>query len=569
MFSSPLQRAIKRGMRPGANLVDELRDLSDYAIRSKSDARAICDALRTERSEQSRSPEHYPSRLHALISLFQNVASRAVPAFDVLSAEGLPQLFLIFDSKLQSQDPEDVSDLLFVLKILAMYGTRSGAERIVQAAKFPLDLGASMWHAVLAAFSRDHPHRDYVYRALSDPLPRGFLAVALLDSANDAAIHGALQRHPYDSQAGWRQLQEWLEVTRPDHESYALSAAAALPFINQPARDQLLALALEHVDRRVQLEAAWVASKLGRDSGLKSLVTFCLDVNYSCTAQRYLDELDRADLIPSEVREASFQARAKFAEWLAHPNELGRPPDELEIVDHRQLAWPPESHLRPFWLMRYRLNDRTGLDDDDVGCGVVGSTTWCFYSYEMQQRPLEDVYAFHACWEMECANLIHENEVLDSAEYAPLLRQWSGPAPDAATIARIAEISPKLQTSARIVAVAIATLERQDGWLVLDGPRTEWYPKSEQPDGTDEKVVLKIHVGRQLLGFKGQSKRNDYLVPSTPRRSPQQFVATYERLLREVSEAAPSRQVELVGNYGLLALDFEKYINALVESGSN
>ena len=235
---------------------------------------------------------------------------------------------------------------------------------------------------ILSSFSEGHPHRDFIFKSLSDPLPAKFIAVALLDTANRSAIEGKLLRHPFDSEAGWERLENWLVESDPENSSFAHSATAALPFVSNPRRDQLLALAMDHIDVGVQIEAAWAAGNLGRESGLKILTRFSKDFSHSDIAQRYLTELGREDLISSEVREPSFQARAEFAHWLAHPNELGRPPDEVEIVDHRTLAWPPAKELTPFWLLRYRIRDQTGLENDDVDCGLVGSVTWCFFSYK-------------------------------------------------------------------------------------------------------------------------------------------------------------------------------------------
>ncbi len=52
--------------------------------------------------------------------------------------------------------------------------------------------------------------------------------------------------------------------------------------------DQLLALAMDHLDTGVQIEAAWAAAKLGRDAGLKMLARYCRDVNHSAPQRRQL-----------------------------------------------------------------------------------------------------------------------------------------------------------------------------------------------------------------------------------------------------------------------------------------
>jgi hypothetical protein len=176
-----------------------------------------------------------------------------------LYSQGLPQLVRIFDDASANVQDEQSGDLLFVLKILALFGSKAGAERIVSAARDPILAKGYLWHPILSVFASEHPHQEYVFDELSKPLPDGFLAVALLDAANRAAIEGKLACHPFNSAVGVRRMQSWLEDRNPDNFSYAHSATAALPFIDNPPRDQLLALAMDHVDSNIQLEAAWAA----------------------------------------------------------------------------------------------------------------------------------------------------------------------------------------------------------------------------------------------------------------------------------------------------------------------
>lgn len=561
VFSSPLRRAISRGLKADGNLVNELNELDDYSIQSRKDAKAICEALRTLPSDGPMGKSGFSSPLYAVSSLFQDVESAESPAFEVLYEEGLPELVRIFDETLAIGREEDEDDLLFLLKILAMYGSREGAERVIEAARRSLKSEGYLWHVVFSVLTEGHPQRDYIFEALSDPIPNDFIAIGLLDSATASAIDGNLEHHPFDSPDGYECLRRWLTDSDSDHSSYAHSATAALPFVQNPARDQLLALAMDHFDTGVQIEAAWAAGKLGREAGLKVLSRFCLDVNHSEVAQRYLHELDREDLVPDTAADASFQAKAMFSSWLAHPNELGEAPDELEIIDHRELAWPPEKEVSPFWIIQYRQRDRTGLEEDDVDCGLVGSVTWCFFTYKMHQRPPEDVYAIHAYWEMEHGDLIDENEVTDPSEYERMLSQWQGEPLESATITQVVEVSPKLDTPSRFIALARATLQGGEGWVVLDGERSQWYPKSEQPEDTHETAILKIHIGRQLLGFTETPDRKNFLTTSPKSRSDQEWIETYEGFVAEASQADAKRQEELLGTRSLLARHFEKYID--------
>jgi hypothetical protein len=559
IFDSILRRSIRRGLQPGRDLAKELRELGAYVVKSRGDAQAICEALD---QLPASAPTNANCPLRSLVTLFQNVPSADAPAFRELYVHGVPRLIRVLDQRIVDSDANKPDDLLLLLKILAMYGSREGAEQIVRAARRPFAPDSYMWHVILAQFSHEHPHREYVFDALSEPMPPGFIGVALLDSANSAAIVGTLPRHPFNSASGRKRLQDWLEDDDPERASYAHSTTAALPFIDEPDRNRLLELALDHFDAGVQMEAAWAAARLGREAGLRILARDCLDVNRSDTAQRYLNELSRPDLIPADAQEPGFRARAEFANWLAHPNELGRAPDEVEIVDHRMLAWPPERSERPFWLIRFRMQDETGLNDDRVECGLVGGMTWCFFTYKLHQRPPEDGYAIHCCWEMEHAGLIEQTDVTNSKEYAGMLGQWSGTPLTDARITKIAELSPKLGHPARLVALASATLDGCEGWAVLDGPRSTWYPRDEQPGDTGESVVLRIHVGRHLLGLTRTVDRRSYLSGESPQRDPKQIIAAYEKLLAIAESAPTDQQARMLAEGGPLGNHFDAYTAA-------
>jgi len=550
-------------MKPDGNLSNELRELGEYSIKSRKDAQAVCDALKRLDIECE---DSFNSPLHALTAMFQNVAGRDCPAFDVFSTTGQTELIRAFKARLKNDmERREASDLLFILKMLALYGSREGAETILEAARLPLKPDDYLWSVILSVFSDEHPQRDWLFDALSDPLPPDFIAVGLLDAANAAAIAGSLSKHPFDSPTGREQIRHWLTDPNPDHFSYAHSATATLPFITGDMREDFFLLAMDHLDAGVRMEAAWAAAKVGRSSGWELLAEFCRQVSHSEMAQQYLTELGRADLIPAEVRDPSFQAKATFAQWLAHPNELGRPPDELEIVDHRMLHWPPERAAQPFWLIRYLARDETGLEPDDVDCGLVGSTTWCFFSYEMNRRPPEDVYAIHCYWEMEHANLIMQADATDPKEYASILTQWRGEPLQSAVVTHVAELSPELNPPSRMVALASAKLNGEEGWVALDDAGGAWYPKAEQPDAHDS-GVLKIHVGRQLLGFREQPNRREWLARPQPTIDPVQLITNYEKLVKECEQADVKRQEELLESHGPLERYFGKYVDAMVQA---
>jgi hypothetical protein len=559
---TPLQLALDRGVQPGADLSDEIRGLGEVRVESRADAEAICRTLYL--LAEAPSPVGGESALHALIGLFQDIAGPDCPAFTVMVHDGIPRLANLIRKCIFEKSRWDDDDLMFALKILAMYGTPDGTEVVIDAARKPLKPDGYMWSVILGAYKKDHPQRERLLSALREPLPTKFLAVALLDSANAGLIEGADEPHPFDSPAGKERLESWLTDPDPDHSSYAISATAALPFISGPERDQLLALALDHAVVDVQLEAAWAAARLGREAGIQVLARYCLVVDQSDRARRYLTELGREDAIPADATDPDFQARAEFALWLAHPNELGRAPDEVTIIDQRELNWPPERTPKPFWLVKYCVRDTTGLKDDDVGVGLVGSVTFSLFSYKLEERPPEDGYAIHCYWEMQHRDLISEIEVEeDSTEYDRLLADYRAGSIVAERITRIAELSPELKYPQRLVAIARAKENDSTGWLVLDGARTRFYSHRELPDVSFETTVLGVHVGRQLLGFTDEPDRRKYLRGDRSGRSPQELIEAFDRLLNQARQDSLQAK-KWLGNNSPLASAFPEYVQAKV-----
>ena len=91
VFSSPLQRASRRGLAPNGDLADEMGKLRDYKIRSKKDAKAIVDALSRLPAADIKT-SGYKSPLDTLIRLFQDVDGRDAPAFEILRDAGIDEL---------------------------------------------------------------------------------------------------------------------------------------------------------------------------------------------------------------------------------------------------------------------------------------------------------------------------------------------------------------------------------------------------------------------------------------------------------------------------------------------
>lgn len=396
-----LEAALARGLSPNGDLIHELAQLRDYMVRTPASAHAICLALARLIELPPETPDlPVPSRtaLDWLAGLFQQVETRE--AFDILNMFGLPPLLSLFD------DRSNKLDLLYLLKLFALYQSKAGADRIILAAKEGFHHDGRLWSVIFRQLDLEHPHATRVMEALSQPLPSGFIRIAYLDWSNTFALAERVQKHPFDTDEGRACLRQLLTDHDPLHYSFAQSATAALPFLNSPERQDLLAVSLDHASPDVQMEGAWASAKLGSAAGVNILARLCLDPARSKQACQYLRELELAEAIPGEVLHPAFISQAELVTWLAHPDEFGRPPDEIKLFDARELYWPPTKDRRLVWLFKYSYD----VDDEDtkaqhgkyeVGVGMVGSITFSLIGETHPGMAPEDIYALHCCWELE------------------------------------------------------------------------------------------------------------------------------------------------------------------------
>jgi hypothetical protein len=337
------------------------------------------------------------SFLYHLAVLFQNDASD--DATRVLRDRGLPELARLFDGAAELPDcPSE--PLTIVCKIFALYSHEPGVERVAATVRrFPDEY---LWEVIFGLFAEEnHPLSSTLVEQLRDPLPDQFAAVAFLDFTNTLSRQKRLNEHPYDTPEGHRRLEAWLTDSNPDHFSYAHSSAASLPFIGTHVRTALAALAMDHPNTDVQMEAAWASAYRGGTAGVTFLARMCEEPNYSLTAQQYLEELGQANRIPAKALEPDFDAMAQMCRWLAHPHEFGDPPTQIELYDTRELDWPPTRDRRRMWLFKYTYAGRNEDSTDEVGLGMVGSITFALFGETTAEMSPEDAYGIHCCWELE------------------------------------------------------------------------------------------------------------------------------------------------------------------------
>lgn len=380
-----------------ASLADEIRAFARSEIRGIAQARQAAERIgRYTADPDPHDADPWRPTFHDAFAVLQ--AADDKHAADELRREALPGLRAIFDRRYEAwkREPKggDADNLLFALKVFALYGGAEQDARIVAAVRDRLDPDGFMWSVVLNTLARAGQHAVPVIEAIARPLPEGFIGVALLDAANQMSIGNLLAHHPFDCEEGHAHLRGWLTDRDPDNASYALSATTALPFVAASMREELLALADARPEPGIRLEAAWARVRMGDPEGVETLAQFAAEPRTASAAIRLLEELGREDAVPAHASDPTFRAMAESIDWLSHPNEMGRAPDTIELFDHRVAFWPPTGDERSLWLFRYAYEDREGLV-------MTGSVTFALFGETTAELTPEDAYALHCCWELE------------------------------------------------------------------------------------------------------------------------------------------------------------------------
>ena len=558
----PLIEALEAGEGDDADLASLLSDLDEEerVVSTSQHAEAIIDLLKQAPLNQE--TVHWNSAEYELASLFSEIESVDCDAFPILFKQGIPQLIRIYNELKNKGDPERDEDLIYLLLTCAKYQSSEATQLIIEAAQQGIAKEHFLWGRLIALFDGDHRDEKKVLAAFASKLPVAPIDLAFLQVANSRSLKEEGFPHPFSSDIGIAKLEGWLSRSRASDIGAAYSAAVGLAFVRHPKAKELHNVAMKHPSLDVQLEAAWAAGYAGNETGFTKLQELCSNVDTSALARIYLEELEKEALIPDSAKEPIFAAKAEFSNWLQHPNELGEAPDELQIVDQRELTWHDSTEPSTFTIVRYVVESESLLDADDVGVGLVGSMTWSFFSLPMTQLQPEDIYAIHCTWEAESSDLINEIEPSRLLN-ARLLKQW----PNNNLRANVEVILQPIdfEYPQRIVAVAKGSLEDEEGWAVLDGERSRWYPASDFPDEMPTHSIIQIHMGRVALGLPLDTVRTVKREKKNQLTS-LQFIKEYERLLDETINNDIDKRIERIsGLDSVFERHLERYLQAKSE----
>lgn len=388
---SPLVQALQEWLADGGALSDYLDNLGEIEIKTVAEAKAVIELTKSFADGEPDS-----SDLYSVFNLFTtNIKEK--PA-TLLKDEGIPVLVQVFDALARKEKTAEgehpyEDNLLHLLYIFAIYEHPAGLDKIVEAAHSGFAAESYRWSSILNQFDAEKANAVPMMEALAKLMPTGFISVAFLDMANRLSFSEAIRSHPFDTDEGKAALKDYLQG---EIDSFAHSATAALPFIKDA--EALLKLADNHADVWVRLESAWARAKLRQEAGIKALANAALDVHQNSRSLRYMQELGLDEHIPDDAVTPRLRALAMMSEWLQHPQEFGRPPSGLELVDTRELFWPPVNEKIQLWLVKYTYSD---VDPADVGVGMVGATTFALFGENSPEQSPEDLYALYCAWELE------------------------------------------------------------------------------------------------------------------------------------------------------------------------
>lgn len=210
------QRWISKAMDAGvdAKLLERMQKVlkSDELI-DQNQAQVIVDVLSALPIE-SMDDEDDDSPALALLELFERIEDEASdsPAQQVIRKEGLPLIIKIFDEKFSAVAKDGDSILLFkILRILALYKTLEGTDKIIEAARTSFQPENGSWGSTFWIYLSDHPHRNRLIQSISKKIPEAGIDRKFLRFANELCFRDENADHAFDSKDGMRRLKIWLE----------------------------------------------------------------------------------------------------------------------------------------------------------------------------------------------------------------------------------------------------------------------------------------------------------------------------------------------------------------------
>jgi hypothetical protein len=574
-FSSPLRRAIQRGLAQDGDIGMELSKVPSNYIPTRLDAQAMIDALNTLTTEQLTTRSAAPinaSVIRHLTFWIAKAFSDNEDAKKALATKGVPPLLKCYDSILKLNEKNDEEDLVFLLSILANYDSKDAAPRIIEASRRPLAPDSDYWDVILHNIMDDYVNKSQVLAAFSDHLPVEPISARLLSCANYRMNATPDRVHLFDSPAGHLQLEKWLNAPEIRHYSRTLDATDALEFIGKQPQSKLINIALDHPLKRVRFRAAALAASQGYEVGVDALGQLCRDVDFYEIARETLTELGRADVIPDLSSDQSFLTRAKLSQWLQIGVVSPELPCDLTLLDEREIILPTVGK-KMIQRFSYQFNDEHGVAPPSVRYRLVEENKFSS-SIEIPPIASDDAYALMAYYSLRNTGALQETSLESLEDFVPQnmndwLSQWNGTEPLDVYLQTIVKTKPEAKMGNKTFALAFATIADEKGWVVFDEPNSKWYPETKQNNFVSQLGgigLLRIQIGRRILGFSTEEIITSAPIPeSNSSHTLLDTITAYERILHDLPTTDPAYQKELTSASGPIYQHAEIYLDSLAK----
>lgn len=165
------------------------------------------------------------------------------------------------------------------------------------------------------------------------------------------------------------ELDRYLHIENPDKDvidSWEVAADAAKYFPGEKT-GEILTATLGAGHSCVSFFAVETLIALGAEIPRENILPLAADTEYANLTHELLEEHGLLSLFPQEYSSPEYLAKSDMVHWLTYPTELGKIPDEIELIGKVKYFFGKDE----YYVFRYR-SDSENLGDELKGKWLIG-----------------------------------------------------------------------------------------------------------------------------------------------------------------------------------------------------
>ena len=165
------------------------------------------------------------------------------------------------------------------------------------------------------------------------------------------------------------ELDRYLHIEKPDKDvidSWEVAADAAKYFPGEKT-GEILTATLGAGHSCISFFAVETLIALGAEIPRESILPLAADTEYANLTHELLEEHGLLSLFPQEYSSPEYLAKSDMVHWLTYPTELGKAPDEIELIGKVKYFFGKDE----YYVFRYR-SDSENLGDELKGKWLIG-----------------------------------------------------------------------------------------------------------------------------------------------------------------------------------------------------